>query len=265
MKIITIANQKGGVGKTTTAVTLAHGLARRGYSTLLLDLDPQGHCATALGLNTEPGAFSVLISPTPNATMFQQWTRNTGRENLWLIAGDQSTGTAQEVIKAQERPIDAILQLLRAVARQYDYVLLDTAPSVGGIQERSIFAANLLIIPTATDFLALDGVAQIVEMTAQLAGGVKWAVRWPGRLLGILPTMYDEQTRESQQNLDHLRAFEQQWQERNQSTAPLLLPVIHRATVLRECPSNAKTIWEYAPESRAAQEYAALQERVLKA
>lgn len=91
--VITVANQKGGVGKTTTAVSLAHGLALRGKEVLLIDLDPQGQCATALGLRPEPGTFYLLVAPRQDGTIetARQWVRNTGRKNLWLIPGDTTT------------------------------------------------------------------------------------------------------------------------------------------------------------------------------
>jgi chromosome partitioning protein len=103
-KVICIANQKGGVGKTTTAVTLAHGLARKGKQVLLIDLDPQGQSATALGLRPEPGAFYLLTmgDSSQESAFVRQWLRETGRENLHLIAGDQQTMAAQTVLNAQD-------------------------------------------------------------------------------------------------------------------------------------------------------------------
>ena len=96
-KIITIANQKGGVGKTTTVINLAHGLTRRGKSALIVDLDPQGQCATSLGMKPEEGAYYLLtMGLKPQETRFiKQFVRDTGRENLWLIPGDQTTNAAQ--------------------------------------------------------------------------------------------------------------------------------------------------------------------------
>jgi len=188
---IAIANQKGGVGKTTTAVSLAHGLALRDQRVLLVDFDSQGHCATSLSINSEPGVFNALINPRSD---IHQWVRDTTRAGLDLLPGDRSTATAQIVINAENQPIALIHLLFMLLAKDYDYIICDTAPSVGGIQERAIYAADVVLIPTATEFLSLGGLAQMMELLSLLKAN--W--HWPGKLLGILPTFYDEQTKESQ-------------------------------------------------------------------
>lgn len=243
---ITIANQKGGVGKTTTAVTLAHGLGLRDRRVLLIDLDPQGQCATSLGLQQEPGVFNALVAKMD----IQQWLRITDRQNLELLPGNRSTATAQIVMNAEQRPINAIKQMLKPLFGAYDYIILDTAPSVGGIQERAIFAADLVLIPTAVDFLAMEGLAQISTMLRDLRD----KQQWQGRLAGILPTFYDERTNESQKSLSELR-------EVFKETA---LSPIHRATVLRECAAEGKTVLEFAPQSRSSQEYETLTSTLIR-
>ncbi len=252
-KTICIANQKGGVGKTTTAVSLAHGLTQKGRRVLLIDLDPQGQCATALGRSPEPGAFYLLtMSATPQETAFvQSWVRFSGREGLYLLAGDQQTMAAQTVLNAQDQPISAIRNSISRFFKEgLHYIIFDTAPSVGGIQERAVWASDLVIVPTATEFLSADGVSKVLLMMSIL----QERKNWRGNLLGILPTFYDEQTRESRATMEDL----------NERFDASVLPPIHRATLLRECAAQGQTIFEMDPLCRAAKEYQALTQLVMK-
>jgi chromosome partitioning protein len=188
-KIITVSNQKGGARKTTTSVNLAAYLAKCGSQVLLIGLDPQGQCATSLGMDPEQGTFYLLMI-------------------------------------TQSSPHD---------------IIFDTSHSVGGLQERAIWAADLVIIPCATEFASLEAVGNTIVTLQTL----KNERNWGGGLRGILPTFYDNKARESRNSLADLkRDFDEK----------ALLP-IHAATVLRECWSVGKTIFEYAPESRASQEY----------
>lgn len=252
-KIICIANQKGGVGKTTTAVSLAHGLTRKGKQVLLADLDPQGQSATALSLSPSPGVFYLLtMGASAQETAFlQSLIRFAAREGFWLMPGDQQTMAAQTVLNAQDKPVSCIRESLARLFRPgLDYIVLDTAPSVGGIQERAVWAADLVIVPTATEFLSADGTGKMVELLSVL----QERKQWRGALLGVLPTFFDEQTRESRLTRDTLA----------QTFGDSLLAPIHRATVLRECAAEGLTIFEKDPDSRAAQEYQALTDLVLK-
>jgi chromosome partitioning protein len=252
-RIICIANQKGGVGKTTSAVSLAHGLALNGKQVLLIDLDPQGQSATALGRSPEPGVFYALtMGLTPHETTFvKSWVRSSGRNGLYLLPGDQQTMAAQTVLNAQDQPVSSILtSISRFMKEGLNYIVFDTAPSVGGIQERAVWAADLVIVPTATEFLSSDGVSQVIRMMSIL----QEKKNWRGSLLGILPTFYDEQTRESKATIESLR-------DRFHAS---LLPPIHRATILRECAAEGRTIFEADPECRAAREYMSLTQLVMK-
>ena len=178
-KIIAIANQKGGVGKTTTAVNLAHGLVLAGKSVLLVDLDPQGQCAAILGLKQEPGVFNLLVAELlPN-----QVVRSTDRPHLFIILGDKKTATAQTVLSVQRARIDYTYQKLEPIARDdgYDYIVLDTSPSIGELQEQALWASDGVLIPCAADYLATDGVISIVATMKKLVTEQKWK----GKVLGV--------------------------------------------------------------------------------
>lgn len=252
-KIITICNEKGGVGKTTTAICVAHGLALKGKKVLAVDLDPQAHAGTALGLKPEPGAYYLLTMGRSQAesAFVRQFVYPTGRQNMWLIPGNQQTMVAQVALAAQEKSISSIRESLdRFVDKRLHYIILDTSPTIGGIMERAVWAADLVIVPTSAEFLSTDGVRKVLELLKNL----NIMKKWQGSLLGVLPTMVHDQLREHRAGLDDLSA----------SLNGRLLAPIHRAAVLGECPGVSKTIFEHAPNSRSADEYRALVQTVLK-
>ena len=244
---ITVANQKGGVGKTTTAVNLAHGLALRGHKVTLVDVDPQGQCAALLGFEQEPGVFNILVSEIP----LNQVVRASDRNNLSLILGDKKTAIAQTVLSVQRSPISYMKEKLNdSAAREIDFFVLDSAPSAGDLQSQALWAADKVLIPCATDFLAMDGVFSIMDTLK----GLKKEHQWKGEVIGIVPTFFDDVTRESKATAKDL----------HKHFNNLVLDPIHRATVLRECAAEGKTIFEIACTSRSAKEYAALVEYVWK-
>jgi chromosome partitioning protein len=246
MHTIAIANQKGGVGKTTTAVTLAHGLAQKNYSILLVDLDPQGQCASHLGMDQEDGVFNLLVNRPP----LRDVVRTTGRPNLWLLPGSKRSKTAEGLMIVERAQVDTLGNILRGTidGGSLHYLIMDTAPSAGGLQENALHLCDTLIIPSAVDYLSLEGVREILKTLQALQRPDALTVR-------ILPTFFDEVTRESATNLDRLRGTFQR----------AILDPIHRAAVLRECPALGLTIFEHDPKHRAAEEYAALVWEVLDA
>lgn len=192
------------------------------------------------------------MGATPQETTFlNSWVRFSGREGLYLFPGNQQTMAAQTVLNAQDKPISAIRSsICRFFKDGLHYIIFDTAPSVGGIQERAVWASDLVIVPTATEFLSSDGVSKVLRMMSML----QEKKNWRGKLLGILPTFYDEQTRESKATIEDLR---------ERFHASVLTP-IHRATLLRECAAQGQTIFEMDSLCRAAKEYQALTRLVMK-
>lgn len=245
MITIAIANQKGGVGKTTTAVTLAHGLALKDYNTLLVDLDPQGQCASHLGLDQEDGVFNLLVNHPP----LRDVVRTTGRPSLWILPGSKRSKTAEGMMLVERAGVGTLAKVLAGkINGGLHYLVLDTAPSAGGLQENALYACDLLVIPSAVDHLSLEGVREILST-------LKSIDRPTPPIVKILPTFYDEVTRESSENLERLQtAFGQ-----------AVFEPIHRAAILRECPAVGATIFEHDPKHRAAKEYSALVWGVLDA
>lgn len=243
--VIAVAGQKGGVGKTTFSVHLAHGLARRGARVLLVDADAQGQAALHLGLRREPCFFELVVRPggppDPEALI------RPARPNLWLLPSDKETGVAQLVLAARMDPIDALRAALKPYLGRFRYVVIDTGPGVGGIQERALFAADLVLVPTAPDFLGADGVERLLETLGVLSE----RAGWDGRLLGVVLNFYDEVSRESRAVRAALEA----------RFGSVLLGPVHRAAVFREAAGRGRTVFELAPGSRAARECSALVKR----
>ena len=246
-RIIAIANQKGGVGKTTTAVNLGAALTRQARSVLLVDCDPQGQVATFLGLRQESTLFDLLVSGRPLAEVIRSASRNNhDRPGLSVIPGDRRTATAQTVLASEGFRLQALGEAL-APARA-DFLIFDTSPSVGLLQEAALFAADWLIVPSAVDYAATEGLMAILAtLKAQQERGARC------QLAGVVPTFFDEVTRESRATLEELR----------ETFGDAVWPPIHRATILRECAAEGVTVFERDPIGRAAREYAELAERVL--
>jgi chromosome partitioning protein len=192
------------------------------------------------------------MGTSPQETTFvQSWVRSSGREGLYLYPGDQQTMAAQTVLNAQNQPVSSIRNSISRFFKEgLHYIIFDTAPSVGGIQERAVWASDLVIVPTATEFLSSDGVSKVLRMMSIM----QQKKGWKGALLGILPTFYDEQTRESKITMESL----------HERFGQNVLPPIHRATILRECAANGQTIFETDPDSRAATEYQTLTQLTMK-
>ena len=264
MKIITITNQKGGVGKTTTAINLASALARTGKRILLADFDPQGSATTFLGIPLAPGAYILLAAYIPNlATLL---TGDPGRyildqivqssENFDILPGNMQTVVAQNFMLQGERDISLLRRAITDQFRQYDFVILDTAPSVGGILELAMWAADKVIVPASCETGSIDGLMQTAATLRALT-----AKGWPGQLTGILPTFFDERTTERRKTLaSYNRAFPEAF-----------LSPIHESAALRELPANHVTIFEKAEAegskktaARAAQEFENLARTILR-
>ncbi len=226
---VALANQKGGVGKTTTAVTLGHGLAAKGLRVLVVDLDPQGHVAESLGLGKAPGLYNLLVVDQPLGRVVVH-----ARANLDVVPGDKRTEAAKRHLTAMDFREKALAVALKGAP--YDVILFDCAPSFDVLHVTALVASDFLLIPTRLDYLAADGVNEVLRSTGEVM-----AAGYPIGLLGILPTFFDRVTRETTSQLRGLVDL----------FGAKVWPPIPQDTRAREAPAFGQTLWEYAPWSPA--------------
>lgn len=229
--IFAVVNQKGGVGKTTSAVTLAHGLAIRGYTVLLVDLDAQGNAADVLGLDKRSALYELLVKRDVAAAISPS-----GRERLDVILGDHRTVEIKQILAGTSFREYKLAEALREI-EGYEVIILDVAPGVDVLQIGSLVACSHFIIPVALNHLAVVGASDALASTASLnqVGAFK------GQFLGILPTMWERSTKESHAQLEILAG----------QFGPLVWPPVPLDVKAREAPAYGRTLWEYAPRTRA--------------
>ncbi len=230
MYTLAIVNQKGGVGKTTTAVTVAHGLALAGKSVLLVDLDAQGNCADALGLKKGPGLYNLLIERNVKTAV-----QETGRARLHLIASDKQTVEVKAILTGRGFRETALKRALFDLSG-YDVAVLDVAPGVDILQIAAMVACDGFIIPTALAHLSAVGVMSIFDLLAEL----RESGACQGECIGVLPTFWEGVTRES---FNQLRELATVFQDK-------ALPFIPTDVKAKEAARAGKTLWEYTPQSR---------------
>jgi chromosome partitioning protein len=236
-RAIAVLNQKGGTAKTTTALSVAAGLAHLGHRTLLIDLDPQGNVGVSLGVNSPRMAHHVILGETP-----AQACAIPVRDNLDVITSNQGLAAA-EIELARMAPEDRTDRLSRVLAdlRGYSYVVLDCAPALSILNQNALSYAGEVLIPVSCDYLALVGVKQVLR-TVQRVGE---QLGHPIRIAGVLPTFYDSRNKVSAEVVAYLR----------KTFGARTLPPVRRNVKLAEAPSFNKTIFEHAPDSHGARDY----------
>lgn len=239
--IISVVNQKGGVGKTTTALNLSAFLAESGKFVLLVDLDPQANATSGLGVdyrNLGKGVYEALIGSHD----VRDVALPTAHEGLTLIPATQAlAGAAVELVSAESRE-HYLRNALLGVKNDYDYIIIDNPPSLGLITINGLVASDSVLVPIQAEYYALEGLSQLLN-TVNL---VKENIKPELELMGAVITMYDSRTRLSKEVLEELYRF---------FPDKIFRSVIPRSVRLAEAPSFGKTILGYDPSSKAAKAY----------
>lgn len=248
-KTIAIANQKGGVGKTTTAINLSASLAANDLRVLLIDSDPQGNSTTGLGVTKEPGKLTIYDALLGNQELADVIVP-TEVEGLSLVPADKNLVAANlELVDGDQREF-RLRYRLDAIRNDYDYILIDCPPALDLLTLNALVAADSVLIPIQCEFFALEGISQLIDTVDRIRDSFSHNLR----IEGILLTMYDDRTNLAKQVADDLKEF---------FGNEVLQTVIPRSIRLAEAPSYGKPILMYDVRSKGAESYIKLAKEIL--
>lgn len=251
MKVIAIVNQKGGVGKTTTAVNLSCGLAKKGYRVLAIDLDQQGHLTKSLGLKVENNtntAFEWLMNSLPLDIVIQR------KNDIDIITADISLASLESELQKKLKREYVLCREINKLIADYDYVIIDSPPSIGIITINILTAADRVIIPFRPDFLSKDGVYRLLETIKEIR---EQEINSRLKMSGFLPTMVDKRC-------NNEASFEEANELAKQYGGIVFDDGIRLAKVLSDAPGKGLSIFDYDPKSPAAQDYQAFIDKFLE-
>ncbi len=246
--VISVTNQKGGVGKTTSAVNLAYYLAKQGKKTLLIDFDPQGNATSGLGVDKQSLQLTMVDVLTGTTTL-DQVVLGTKYKNLWLAPTASHLANAEVELAQADQRFSRLKTTIERSGVSYDIILIDSPPSLSLLTVNGLIAAHYVLLPVQAEFYALEGLGQLLE-TMKL---IRKATNPTLELLGVLPTMVDSRTTLSTQVLGEIhRHF----------PGKVFGVTIPRNIRLAEAPSHGEPIGEYDRFSKGAKAYKQLAKEV---
>jgi len=248
--VICITNQKGGVGKTTTAVNLGYFLAKDKFKTLIVDFDPQGNATSGLGVNKAKLKATMTEVLTGDAK-FKDVIVETKHKNLSIAPTTPELANAEVEIANARGKFAKLKNAIESVSAEYDYVIIDSPPSLSLLTVNGMIAANYLLLPVQTEFYALEGVAQLLDSMKL----VKKAMNPSLKLLGVLATMYDKRTSLSVEVLAEVKRYFKD---------KVFNATIPRNVRVAEAPSHGVPVGNYDKFSKGAKAYKDLAREVEK-